>query len=85
VETEDLLMSRNIKANMYITCKRLLLIQTISLTQQLKLKKRKLIYIQNTELVLTKYSVSLTVLFESRYYHVMNYGNFEKLKINKYN
>jgi hypothetical protein len=83
-----LLMSRNVKANMYvITCKCLLLIQTTLLTQQLKLKKRGLVYIQNTALIFTKYTASLTciMLFESSYYNAMNYENLEKIKISKYN
>jgi hypothetical protein len=65
-----------------ITCKRLLFIHTIFLTQQLQAKKRKLVYIQNTARVLTKYFVSHTVLFESRYCHATNYGNLERLEIN---
>jgi hypothetical protein len=79
-------MSQNIKANMYvITGKDLLLIQTISLTQQLKLKKRELVYIQNTALILSKYSASLIALTESSYYSALNYGHLEKLNISKYN
>jgi hypothetical protein len=47
--------------------------------------EEKKVNIQNNALVCTKHSVSLTVLFESCYYHAMDYGNLDNLKINKYN